>query len=361
MTEDLRDETPVVVGVGLARESEYVLRKVAMLAGDPRRIVAVHVLESHYSLPYAEGLAAVVDEGTSADLEAAAARSLRELCESVGVERSMIAHGQPANELHEIAAAEGARVVAIGTHGRHGWRALLGQTANAVLHGTRTNVLAILTTDEPRPYTGTYDKILVAVDMSEEAESVVSTAAAIADRFDAELDLVSVITPLSEIYAGVDMRQLPYVGSFERTAEEQVTARLAQLAGIRSGSRIVVRHGDLAREIRKVAREIEADLVVLGTHGVGGAALILGSTSNAVLHDVPCDLLAVRVGMAQDPQALDSLHRRWRDLHDEQADLLQKLVDRPSGSDLWEQLEAVTEQKSDVLAEIRALDPDAQD
>ena len=49
-------------------------------------------------------------------------------------------------------------------------------------------------------------------------------------------------------------------------------------------------------EIDSLANQISADLIVVGSHGRHGIALILGSTANGVLHGAPCDVLAVRVG-----------------------------------------------------------------
>ena len=39
-----------------------------------------------------------------------------------------------------------------------------------------------------------------------------------------------------------------------------------------------------------------ADVIVVGSHGRHGLALLLGSTANGVLHGATCDVLAVRVG-----------------------------------------------------------------
>jgi len=49
-------------------------------------------------------------------------------------------------------------------------------------------------------------------------------------------------------------------------------------------------------EIHAMANQIGADLIVVGSHGRHGLALLLGSTANGVLHGAPCDVLAVRVG-----------------------------------------------------------------
>ncbi len=42
--------------------------------------------------------------------------------------------------------------------------------------------------------------------------------------------------------------------------------------------------------------EINADLIVVGSHGRHGFALLMGSTANGVLHGARRDVLAVRVG-----------------------------------------------------------------
>jgi universal stress protein A len=53
--------------------------------------------------------------------------------------------------------------------------------------------------------------------------------------------------------------------------------------------------GQPATEMRRLARERDIDLIVVGSHGRHGLALIFGSTSNSVLHGAPCDVLAVRI------------------------------------------------------------------
>jgi nucleotide-binding universal stress UspA family protein len=52
-----------------------------------------------------------------------------------------------------------------------------------------------------------------------------------------------------------------------------------------------------ARTISEVAEEVGADLIVVGTHGYGRVAnLILGSTTQALLHAGVCPVLAIPTG-----------------------------------------------------------------
>mgnify|MGYP000853020473 CR=1 FL=1 len=53
--------------------------------------------------------------------------------------------------------------------------------------------------------------------------------------------------------------------------------------------------GSPANEIRRFAKKISADCIVLGTHGRHGVALLLGSTASSVVHGTPCDILAVKI------------------------------------------------------------------
>ena len=56
-----------------------------------------------------------------------------------------------------------------------------------------------------------------------------------------------------------------------------------------------IKTGRPAVEIKALAEEIEADLIVIGTHGQSGLGLLLGSTANGVLHGVSCDVLTIRI------------------------------------------------------------------
>jgi universal stress protein A len=49
------------------------------------------------------------------------------------------------------------------------------------------------------------------------------------------------------------------------------------------------------QEIINIAGQEQVDLIVVGSHGRHGLALLLGSTANAVLHYAKCDVLAVRL------------------------------------------------------------------
>lgn len=53
--------------------------------------------------------------------------------------------------------------------------------------------------------------------------------------------------------------------------------------------------GEPREEIIRIAEQENVDLIVVGSHGEHGLALLLGSTANSVLHYAKCDVLAVRL------------------------------------------------------------------
>ena len=70
---------------------------------------------------------------------------LSDFARRIGVieERTHLIFGRPESEIHRIAEEEGADLIVVGSHGRHGLALLLGSTANGVLHGANCDVLAV--------------------------------------------------------------------------------------------------------------------------------------------------------------------------------------------------------------------------
>ena len=144
----------------------------------------------------------------------------------------------------------------------------------------------------------TYKKILVAVDMTDEAEQVLEAARKLAEGRDSEVAVVTVMRPLTEYYTNYNL--FLETGEGQRVEEQalrQTTVWLSELAkqyGIDANAVNVV-VGKPAVEIRKLAEQLGVDLIVVGTHGRHGIGLMLGSTANAVLHGTQCSVLAVRI------------------------------------------------------------------
>ena len=139
-----------------------------------------------------------------------------------------------------------------------------------------------------------YQHILLAVDLSDEASQVAAKGHTLAKLYNAELSIVHVIEPVSFTYGG-DI-PLDFSG-IQEEIRKQASAQLHKLAqnlDIEEASQHLLM-GRPETEIHNLAKEINADLIVVGSHGRHGLALIFGSTANGVLHGASCDVLAVRV------------------------------------------------------------------
>ena len=140
-----------------------------------------------------------------------------------------------------------------------------------------------------------YTKILVAVDLSDDSAAVIQRALAIAANNGAELHIIHVIEPLSFAYGGdIPMDFSGIQDEIQQQASTQLK-RFGEKHGIAEDKQHIVL-GRPEVEVHILARETGVDLIVIGSHGRHGLALLLGSTANGVLHGAGCDVLAVRVG-----------------------------------------------------------------
>ena len=143
-----------------------------------------------------------------------------------------------------------------------------------------------------------YRHILLATDFAPESRRVGERAVELAARYGARLSLLHVVdyVPLE---LSNDMMLAEPVDVDGRLVEEarESLDHLAGDLGQGDAQRWVVL-GSTGPEIKRTAEEHGVDLIVVGSHGRHGLALLLGSTANAVLHGAPCDVLAVRVGAA---------------------------------------------------------------
>ena len=140
-----------------------------------------------------------------------------------------------------------------------------------------------------------YKKVLVAIDGSDESTRIVQRAAQVAASNQAELSAALVFEPLLGNYSyELNMGDFEKVQKdhHERVAEN---VRISLAAYGVPPARIHFLSGKPATEIKKLVASSASDLLVIGSHGHNPIRAILGSTANAVLHGIHCDVLTVRV------------------------------------------------------------------
>lgn len=141
-----------------------------------------------------------------------------------------------------------------------------------------------------------YKHILLAVDFFDRQTAVAERAKDLAERYGARLSAIHVVDALPIGDPANDV-----LVPFEMDLSQEFIAlgrkKLAELAsslGIPE-DRTWLETGSPKQEIIRVAEENGVDLIVVGSHGRHGLALLLGSTANGVLHHANCDVLAVRL------------------------------------------------------------------
>ena len=139
------------------------------------------------------------------------------------------------------------------------------------------------------------NRILVPTDFSEHGLSALNYAATFADEFSASVDLFHVIEPIpvgATLTHGIGARVQDEI---RKAAEQQMEALNGEWQKHSFSVRRSVVEGHPFVEIVRKARECEADVIVMGTHGRGAVThMLLGSVAERVVREAPCPVLTVR-------------------------------------------------------------------
>ena len=141
-----------------------------------------------------------------------------------------------------------------------------------------------------------YQHILLAVDYSENGVYVAETAKSLAYKYQSKLSIIHVLDniPMPDTNYG-RVIALNHDSDYELLEFEKTQLKtLGKKLDVPIDQQCLV-WGIPNQEIITFAKEQQVDLIVLGSHGRHGLALLLGSTVNSVLHYALCDVLAVRL------------------------------------------------------------------
>jgi nucleotide-binding universal stress UspA family protein len=195
--------------------------------------------------------------------------------------------GRPAVVLAEAALRHDAEVLVLGGKHHRGFDRI---TSSTVVHMVRAHDVPVLATNGGAP---DIRRVLVAVDLSQAAAPTLAAAERWAELCGAQLRALSVVEPMP-VVPGVTlpMDDDEVFRAAERLLELSVWPHLT-----RPGVETVVRRGRSAAAIVDEATRWHADLIVVGSHGRGWVnRLLIGSTSERLLHVLPTMTLVVPVG-----------------------------------------------------------------
>jgi universal stress protein A len=139
-----------------------------------------------------------------------------------------------------------------------------------------------------------YHHILVGLDLTDETFQVLTKAVHFARSCNAQLSIAHVLEPITFAYGGDMPLDISEVQAQQvQRAEQELQELLKNIDYPIVQEHVLV--GQPASELHYLAEQQEADLIIVGSHGRKGFALLLGSTPNSVLHGATCDVLAVYV------------------------------------------------------------------
>jgi nucleotide-binding universal stress UspA family protein len=200
-----------------------------------------------------------------------------------------------AGAILDYATEKGIDLVVMGTHGRRGLRRLLlGSVAEEVVRLAPCPVLTVPEREQGAS-PDEIERIVVPVDFSEHAKLALAYAVELADAYGAQLHLLHVIDEV--IYPDFYPPVIPSGGSISEELRDQSLERMSDLLSGHKGAdaTVHVRAGRAAPEIADFAKQLDADLVVIASHGLTGIShVLLGSVTEHLVRRAHCPVFTVK-------------------------------------------------------------------
>lgn len=219
----------------------------------------------------------------------------------------MVREGDPDKEIVAAAKEINADLIIVGSHSRRNlWDVVLGSIAQKVAQEAPCPVL-IVSHRPPHRGAETRKHFLLATDFSSHAEVAEKIAISLAMERgeDKHLWVLTVIEPGAEIPMppgfvanAPDQAATELAAEPRSDVEAKVNQRLdvivadAQAQGVKAEK--LIRHGHPAKEVCKAAVDIEADMIILGSHSRQSIRdKLMGNTPAAITKRASCPVLVI--------------------------------------------------------------------
>ncbi len=215
------------------------------------------------------------------------------ISEEFGIDvKSLLCEGEPPEVILSMAAEKKADLIVLGTYGRKGLnRLLMGSVTSRVIVDSPVDVLVIK--KECSECTGTYRSILVSYDGSDFSKNALVRACKLSRVDNAEVSALYVIPRYEEMVGFLRTESIKKSLFDEAGKILDGAKKLAFDNGVNVKTEI--RDGHAADKIIETAAVLKNDLIVMGSYGWQGVnKAIMGSTTERVLINAPCPVLAVR-------------------------------------------------------------------
>ena len=197
----------------------------------------------------------------------------------------VLAEGDIAEELEVVAREYSIDLIVVGTSSRSGLgKVFLGSVAEELIRDSKCPVLTV------GPHVSTNEQhalrsIVCAVDFSQVSQLATELAFSLAHDFQSRLSLV-------HISEGI-FSDWPHA---QRVTEVRIRAMIPHDVDLPCAPRILVENGSVAEHILRVAKEQNADLLVMGVRGAGAfahTASHLGSITHKLISSAFCPVMTL--------------------------------------------------------------------
>jgi nucleotide-binding universal stress UspA family protein len=192
---------------------------------------------------------------------------------------SLVEHGEAAHKIVECAAARRADLIMMPTQGLGMYRRLIiGSNVAKVLHDADCPVWTGVHLENAPPLENVHtERVLCAVDLKLPSARVLDWANQLAKEYQAELTLLHVTSEPLTPNSDPDVRQ----------ALKELQKTVGSNAELRLGD------GDPAKTVAQTARELGADLLVIGRRAESGLLGRLEVTAYSIIRQSPCPVVSV--------------------------------------------------------------------
>lgn len=278
----------ILVATDFSTRSDRAVRRATLLAKKFEAAVSlIHVVDDDRPKRIVDA-----ERESTSMLLSEQAQSMREID---GVDCSAnVVLGTPSDEIIKAAEASMADVLVIGPHRHHAFLdVFVGTTAERTIRSSRHPLL--VASGVPASF---YRHVLVAVDLSECSGDALRIVAGLGLDKHAAVSVVYVFSAPAKSYMTVASASNEEIKDYVASEEKRAAGELAEfMRGPEfSPARQLLKFNEssVAHVICATAREVSADLIVVGTRGrTGVTKFLLGSVAEEVLHISDRDVLAI--------------------------------------------------------------------
>lgn len=312
---DFSDSTRDILAYGVALCKEF-----------NAKLYLVHIVDD-VTTSFVDSGIVIDDEMLQRQHTSKAQELLKNLAEEVKIDHEVvISKGNSANGIQQLALKKEIDIVITASHGKSGFeRLLIGSVTEKLIKILPCPLLVVRTNGHDFISQDTYEvklkKILVGCDFSADSKLAFDYGLSLAQEFEADLYLAHVVKPTEhvdlkpadyinvlpgdylvwgtsdyhEIQKKVTEENRDKINILRSRLEKQLQLMVPEECQIWCTPHATLLFGEPYRELIKYAREYEIDMIVLGVRGhTLLEQLMVGSTTDRVIREAPCPVLAVR-------------------------------------------------------------------